>query len=87
MNTLPKTFAERRLEPLGYAVDERHERNVFTIDSVTMSFGEMVVRFECVCPAYPTIRALGCSLHHEGPGDSWPVVRAEELAMAAQTQY
>ena len=83
---MAETFAETRLSPLGFETVERHETRGYTVDSLTMQLGEIVVKFECVCPAYPTIKALGCSLHHEGPGDSWPVVRAEELALSSTAE-
>ena len=74
------TFVERRLAPIGFKTVERHEARGFIVDEVVMQLGETVIKFECVCPAFPSIKGLGCSIHHEGPGDSWPVVRAEELA-------
>jgi len=81
------TFAESRLRPLGFEVVERHETRNHAVDAVTMRLGETVVNFECVCPAYPNARGLGCSLHHDDhdPGDSWPVFRAEQLALSAES--
>jgi hypothetical protein len=75
------TYAERELLPLGFRlIDTKadtfgHERQVI------LAFGNLKLLFDCVCPSYPAVKALGCPLHaHEtsAPG-SWPVEDAKKI--------
>lgn len=70
------TYAERELESLGYKVTSRTRESEVRLQRE----GQEEIVFTCACPVYPNIKALGCPLHHEGPGGSWPVVGAKELA-------
>ena len=65
------TYAEYELRPFGYRVAEQSQ------DRVSLQRGSDILHFACVCPSYPSIRALGCPLHHAGPGESGPVERAK----------
>jgi hypothetical protein len=68
------TYVESQLQPLGFRfLDGVPDR------SVVLSLGHLKFRFDCVCPAYPTIKALGCPLHHDGPGGSSPVDEAKKI--------
>jgi hypothetical protein len=71
------TYAEEKLKAIGFETLDKDIKPTGEIDSVTMATGEFVVKFTCVCPA-PSIRKLGCPVHHDGPGGSWPVTRAAE---------
>ncbi len=70
------TYAERELQPLGFRTVSRKGEN-----EIILSFDHLKLLFECVCPAYPSIKAMGCPLHHEGPGGSWPVDDAKKIVM------
>ena len=72
---LPTTYAESQLAPYGYRVAARSGEV-----SLTLERGERQVEFTCACPAFPLIKALGCPMHHPGPGGSWPVHHEVELA-------
>lgn len=67
------TYAQAQLGPLGFRTTATktnicgHEREV------TLQCGDTTHTFNCVCPAYPSIMALGCPLHHDGPGSSGSV--------------
>jgi hypothetical protein len=70
------TYAEKQLVPLGYEVKERG-KNWLILSHCDYND----IRFlECVgCPDPPEYRKLGCPLHHDGPGGSWSITRAEEF--------
>ena len=51
-------------------------------DRLTITVRGERIEIECVCPAHPHITAMGCPLHHYGPGGSWPV---EHLKAALTT--
>lgn len=59
------TFAEKILVPLGYKFVVKNG-DPFE-KQVVLSIGHLKLQFDCVCPAYPTIRALGCPLHSRWP--------------------
>jgi hypothetical protein len=71
-----KTYAEIILEPFGFSKGPNNQ----TQKNLTLVFQEHIVVFSCVCPSYPDIRALGCPLHHSGPGGSWPVEKEKSIA-------
>ncbi len=67
------TYAEKELLPLGFRKVEETENKVI------LFLGHLKLQFDCVCSAYPNIKALGCPLHHSGPGSSWPVDGAKKV--------
>ena len=81
------TYAERELQPFGFHLLDTEINSAGFEKKVVLCFRHLKFQFDCVCPAYPIIRALGCPLHnHEAsssePGDSWPVAEARQVAMA-----
>jgi hypothetical protein len=74
------TYAERELIPLGFGVVSKMTTPF--AENVVLSYGHLKLRFDCSCPSYPHIKALGCPLHHEGPGSSWPIKEAKKIASA-----
>ena len=68
------TYAEQELKPFGFHLVEGGAR------SVVFALSHLKLRFDCACPAYPDIKALGCPLHHEGPGGSWPIIEAKKIS-------
>jgi hypothetical protein len=72
---MEKTYAEKELVPLGYKLLIRNEDS-----QIVLAIGHTKVRFDCACPMHPQIRALGCPLHHDGPGDSFAVDDARRIA-------
>lgn len=73
------TYAEKELRPSGFKL-EREERNGFGLaQRVILSRGRLKFQFDCVCPLYPNIKAMGCPLHHEGPGGSATVEEAKKI--------
>ena len=68
------TYVEQELLPMGFNVAESTDKKV------VLSLGHLKFQFDCVCPSYPSIKTLGCPLHHSGPGDSWPVYEAKKVA-------
>ncbi len=74
------TYVENELRPIGFKTESK-QGNIFK-QKVVLSIGHLKLRFDCVCPAYPTIKALGCPLHHDGPGGSWPVEEAKKIPVA-----
>ncbi len=76
------TFAERILAPLGRKLVAK-TGNPFE-KQVVFSIGHLKLQFDCVCPAYPDIKAMGCPLHHEGPGGSWPITDAKKIIATIQ---
>lgn len=76
------TYAEKILVPLGYKFVAKNG-DPFE-KQVVLSIGHLKLQFDCVCPAYSTIKALGCPLHHDGPGGSWPISDAEKIAIIAK---
>ncbi len=75
------TYVEEGLRPLGFRFVKRDER-YGVVTNVVLSIGHLKMVFDCVCPAYPSIRALGCPVHHKGPGGSWPVEDAKKVPAA-----
>jgi len=74
------TYVERELNPLGFQTVSR-EGYIGLERQVILSFSHLKFQFDCVCPAFPAIRALGCPLHHrEDFGGSWPVEEAKKVA-------
>jgi len=73
------TYAERKLLPLGFKIVGIEESCFFT-QKIIFSIGHLKFQFDCICPAYPNIKALGCPLHHEGKGGSWPIMEAIKIA-------
>jgi hypothetical protein len=75
------TYAERELLPLGFRLLTT-KTNTFGHElQIVLTFGSLKLQFDCPCPFYPTIKALGCPLHaHEtsAPG-SWPVEEAKKI--------
>lgn len=68
------TCVENELLPLGFRSEERNSKKV------VLSIGHLKLLFDCGCPAYPKIIALGCPIHHPGsPGGSWPVEEAKKI--------
>jgi len=68
------TYAEQELLPLGFRTIESAE------NKAVLSLGHLKLQFDCCCPAYPNIKALGCPLHHSGSGSSWPVEEAKKIS-------
>lgn len=78
------TYAERELQPLGFRLLATELDSLGFERKTVLSFGHLKLQFDCVCPAYPSIKALGCPLHaHETslPG-SWPVEEAKKIPAA-----
>lgn len=74
------TYAERELKPHGWSRHESDTTKTGRNDKeVRLRRGHLILLFECVCPAYPDIVALGCPLHHSGVGDSSPVIEAKRI--------
>ena len=71
------TYVEKELLPIGFMVVGSES----TDKKVVLSFGHLKLQFDCCCPAYPYIKALGCPLHHSGPGGSWPVEEAKQIVI------
>ncbi|HSX57956.1 MAG TPA: hypothetical protein VLE47_01630 [Candidatus Saccharimonadales bacterium] len=69
----PLTYIEEQLGVLGTLEQDRFGKSV----AITLDIGKRKIRFPCSCPFYPRIKAMGCPLHHEGPGGSWPVEEAK----------
>lgn len=76
------TYAEQELLPLGFYLAEKENDEIGFARKIVLSFGHLKFLFECVCPAYPTIKGLGCPLHHDGPGGSWPIEDAKKIPAA-----
>ncbi len=72
------TYVEKELQPLGFLLVRQDERHG-VVTSVVLAIKHLNLVFNCGCPAYPNIRALGCPLHHDGPGGSWPVEDAKSI--------
>jgi hypothetical protein len=73
-----QTYVEKELLPLGFRT-ERVKIVDFLPRSVIMTIGHLKLLFECCCASYPSGRSLGCPIHHDGPGSSWPVDEAKKL--------
>lgn len=71
------TYAERKLRGLGFREEHRDQER-----AVVLTNGRISLWFGCACPSHPSVTALGCPLHHNEPGDSWPVHAAVELMEA-----
>lgn len=70
------SYVEDQLLPLGFIrVDGVGEKTVvLAIDSFRLEF-------RCTCPTWlPNVRAIGCPLHHNGPGGSISVEDAKRVA-------
>lgn len=75
------TYAEDELLPLGFHLKEKDG------ERVVLSISHLKLQFDCGCPAYPNITALGCPIHHPGhPGDSWVVEEAKKIPIAIGTR-
>lgn len=74
------TYVERQLQGLGFHRVAEEKDSVGFEQAVILSIGHLRLQFVCCCPYYPSIRGLGCPLHHDGPGGSWPVYAARVLA-------
>ena len=72
------TYAEEELCPLGFHLISE-KVGWCGVQEVVLGFGHLMFLFVCVCPAYPKIRALGCSLHRGSIGDSWPIEIARKI--------
>lgn len=74
---LADTYAEQELCPLGFQLRSKSDKQV------VLSLGWFKLQFDCVCPAYPNIKALGCPLHHHETNDknggSWSIEEAKKL--------
>lgn len=78
-------YAEKELLQTGFKrVNEVGETRISST-AVTLSMGHTKIRFDCVCPSYPQIRALGCPLHTKF-GSSWPVEEAKCIARLLREQ-
>ncbi|MBI3633802.1 MAG: hypothetical protein HY226_05960 [Candidatus Vogelbacteria bacterium] len=75
------TYVENKLIPIGYRLVSKKANK-----QVVLAWSHLKLQFDCVCPIYPIAKALGCPLHHEGPGGSWPVKMAEEIVVALTMQ-
>ncbi len=74
------TYVEKELQPLGFHFSGEERRNQM-ICEIRMTYGTLELTFRCCCPAYPSTKALGCPLHHEGrPGESHSVNLAKKIA-------
>lgn len=76
------TYAEHELQLLGFRLSATEVDSVGIERKIVLSHNHLKLQFDCVCPAHPSIKALGCPLHHEGPGGSWPVETAKKLPQA-----
>ena len=76
------TYAEAVLLPLGFRSVGSEEHRAGWKQRIVLSISHLRLQFDCVCPAYPNIKALGCPLHHNGPGGSWPVEEAKRVPTA-----
>ncbi len=78
------TYAEKELQPLGFHLSDTEVNSLGFARKIVLSFGHLKLQFDCVCPAYPNIKALGCPLHaHETPSPgSWPVEEAKKVPEA-----
>ena len=70
------TYAEKELLPHGYKLESISSKHA----SFSLQNGFLVINLVCGCPAYPNIQAMGCPLHHHGPGGSWPIFEAINIA-------
>lgn len=71
------SYVEDELLSLGFRLEERSD------ERVVLSINHLKLQFDCSCPAYPSIIALGCPIHHPGhPGGSWPVDLAKKIPVA-----
>ncbi|MDE1970794.1 MAG: hypothetical protein KGI50_04455 [Patescibacteria group bacterium] len=73
------TYAERELLPLGFRRVETATPDTRSAARVILSIGCLKLLFECACPAFPNIIAMGCPLHHEGLGGSHEIEQAKKL--------
>lgn len=73
------TYAEKELQPLGFHLVSEERDALGFARQVVLSLSHLKLLFDCACPAYPNISALGCPLHHDGPGGSWPIETAKRL--------
>lgn len=71
------TYVEKELQLLGFKTISK-EGNIFK-KRIVLSISHLKLQFDCNCPAYPSIRSLGCPLHHKGPGGSMPVEEAKKI--------
>lgn len=69
------SFAEAELAPRGFKLVRENEKEV------VLQFGHLKFLFECDCPAYPTTKGLGCPIHCNYTGGSWPVEKARGVAI------
>jgi hypothetical protein len=70
-------YVEDELLPLGFRPEERNDKRA------VLSINHLKLQFDCGCPAYPSIIALGCPIHHPGyPGGSSSVEEAKEIPIA-----
>ena len=77
------TYVENELLPLGFHLVSKEERRPGFVHRVVLLISHLKLQFDCGCPAYPNIIALGCPIHHPGhPGSSWPVDLAKKLPAA-----
>ncbi|NQT22794.1 MAG: hypothetical protein HQ579_05060 [Candidatus Omnitrophica bacterium] len=77
------TFAEKELLPLGFKLGAEKEDSMGFKISQIFFIGDSKLKFDCVCPSYPEIKALGCPLHHEGPGGSGPIEEAKKAVVTS----
>lgn len=69
------TYVEREVGIRGLVTGKRRSMET----EVTIMVNGEERKFSCGCPAFPTIKSLGCPLHACGPyGGSWPVVLLKE---------
>lgn len=69
-------YALEQLAPLGFSLVTGNDRQI------VLQLGHTQLVFDCACPAYPEIKAMGCPLHHAGRGSSSPVCDAVVIAKA-----
>jgi hypothetical protein len=74
-------YAEQELAPLGFQLADIVDGRVHTT-SIIMSNTRLQLKFDCVCPAFPHVSAMGCPLHHKGAGTSSLVTDAKRAALA-----
>lgn len=74
------TYVEQELIPLGYHLVTTEKKRIEQTTKVILSLCGENFEFNCTCPDFPTIKGLGCPLHHEGPGRSAPVENGKVLA-------
>ncbi len=78
------TYVEKELLPLGFHKESERRNDIGFEEQIVLRFRHLKLQFDCVCPAYPSTKALGCPLHaHETslPG-SWPVEQAKKIPIA-----